>query len=242
MNKKTAVFVGLGLFALVLGIALGGKDGVVQREEAQEAHTVQRDDVAAAVSAELPYSANVGAREYNGDLSITISPSDKNITNLGDKIVDGVRAVDAVFPGEKVDLTILGDEIAFMRYSFESVYGVVVDSRSGESKVIQIAAEEDICDIFPATFEHIQILKLSPEAAELYQDIYTRLWADTSIPEDEIFSAAAVEYGMTPEQLKDYYTKLMTFCLVGGDTEPAWPAAEAAATEAPATPASSATD
>ena len=233
MDKKIAVFVGLGIFVVIAG-ALAAKSS---EDEAQEIRTVLRDDVAAEVSADLPYSAHVSAHEYDGDLSISISPSDKSITHMGDKIVDGVRAVDAAFPEEKIDLTILGDEISFMRYSFESIYGVVVDNRSGDSKVIRLAAEEDICNIFPAAFEHLQILKLSPKAAALYQDIYGRLWADASVPEDEIFSAAAVEYGLTPEQLKDYYTKLMTFCLVGGDTEPEWPAAEPSATQAPATPA-----
>lgn len=215
-TQRTALIVFL-LAVLFAGIVAIGAFGA-EKEREEHPQVIFRDDLEEIIIAELPYAASVQVSEYEGDLSVRISPNDTGITYFGDKIIDGVRAVDSVFQGEKIDLSILGDDITFLRQSFEDIYGVIVDSRSGESEVITLEKEKDICRPFPASAYHLAILTMPPEDASLYMDVMDKLILDWDIPENEVFQEIASNYGMSGEQLRAKIHELQDqYMLVDGE-------------------------
>lgn len=236
MNKKTAVFVGLGLFALVLGIALGGKDGAVQEAAAPAATatpepSIEREDLAEEIGSVLPFAADVSAYEREGQIFITLRIPGDDYTNFGNKVIDGVRALDELALGENVQVEFFLGEVTFTRH-MESTdyYGTYINLRSGSAEAYPIASEADIAQYFPASAYYLQILSLSPEASELYLDFSRRLDATPAGSEDTIFQEMAPNYDLTPAQLKEYIIALQDFMLGFIDEEPAWPEAEPDAT------------
>lgn len=235
MNKKTAVFVGLGLFALVLGIALGGKDGAVQEAVAPAATAtpaarIERKEIADEISAALPYAASVIVHEKGERLTIDIDIPGLDYTHFGDHVIDSVRTVEELYPAALYDMWVRTGEVTFVRGNDDDFYGVYFNSRAGSTESYTINTVDDLVEYFPASAYYMQILSLSPEASELYLDFSRRLDATPAGSEDTILQEMAPNYELTPAQLKEYIIALQDFMLGFIDEEPAWPESEPDAT------------
>lgn len=199
--------------------------------------SIEREEIADEISAALPYAASVIVHEKGERLTIDIDISGLDYTHFGDHVIDSVRTVEELYPAAMYDMWVRTGEVTFTRGNDDDFYGVYFNSRSGSTESYTINTVDDLVEYFPASAYYMQILSLSPEASELYLDFSRRLDATPAGSEDTIFQEMAPNYDLTPAQLKEYVLALQDFMLGLVDEEPAWPAAEATATEAPATPA-----
>lgn len=218
MKKLIALI--LVLFMVMSLTACGSSDS--RNETTEDTIALEHEkNISAALSQKIPtLIVSVTRSATRFDLSVSLQTEAK-VSDFGIYVLEVQAAYEAEFDEDlrgnfSVNLPIDGKNPSMIRFSSDdytemsdTLSGTLSDSRSGEVVSHDISSIDDLCEFFPATTIEIAKSEISDEDLAIYEEVMDILNEQMDRSEDEIFEEIAPNYGMTPEELKQFMRDVM---------------------------------
>lgn len=197
-----------------------------------EQHGEEYESQIADLRENIPFNSNVKIEDRDGVINVSISYgcdpiTQKSFAAMGQGIYYSKLYCDSVFDEYKLSFSLVDSKDMSIPLLWESSFGnwgMMIDTRSGETNVTTLNSLDDLFTFFPTISKDIRIAALDPQDAEIYNEVMSVLDSRPNDSETEIFEELASKYSMTSQQLyifiKDVSEKVYS---KSGDFDPKTP-------------------